>query len=151
MFLDVIDRLADGLDLLGLFVGDRELELILELHDQLHGIEAVGVEVVDEVRFAGDLALIDAHLLADDLDDFAFDVFHRCFREVGESASTRSGGGLGLSGCDYSRGLWVCKDAPYPANQPSSSRPIRAVNSACLASLTPLALSLTWPFRRPRR
>src|SRR4051812_23497092 len=33
--LDVVDRLADGLDLLGLLVRDGDLELLLQLHDQL--------------------------------------------------------------------------------------------------------------------
>src|SRR5437763_1047595 len=69
MLLDVVDRLADGLDLFGFLIGDRQLKLVLELHDQLDGIQRVGVEVVDEVGFAGDLALVHSHLLADDLDD----------------------------------------------------------------------------------
>src|SRR5437868_1160585 len=76
VFLDVVNRLADGLNLLGLFVGDREFELVLELHDQLDGVEGVGVEVVDEVGFARDLALIDAHLFAYDFDDLLFSFVH---------------------------------------------------------------------------
>src|SRR5690242_1417796 len=76
MLFDVIDRLADGLDLFGLFVGDRELELVLELHDEFYGVQRVGVQVVDEVGLAGDLALVHAHLLADDLDNLLVDVFH---------------------------------------------------------------------------
>src|SRR5688500_6121051 len=76
MFLDVIDRLSDGLDLFGFLVGDGQLELVLELHHEFYGVEGVGVQVVDEVRLAGDLALIDAHLLADDLNDLLIDVFH---------------------------------------------------------------------------
>ena len=48
MFLDVLDGLPDGLDLLGLFVGDGDIELLLELHDELDGVERVGSEVVDE-------------------------------------------------------------------------------------------------------
>src|SRR5687767_6513176 len=76
MFLDVVDRLPDGLDLLGLLVGDRELELVLELHHEFYGVERVGVQVIDEVRLAGDLALVDTHLLADDLNDLLVYVFH---------------------------------------------------------------------------
>src|SRR3954469_12823283 len=45
MFLDVLDRLAHGLDLLGLFVRDGDVELLFELHHQLDGIERVGAEV----------------------------------------------------------------------------------------------------------
>src|ERR1700722_3737314 len=35
MFLDVVDRLPDGLNLLSLLVGDRQFELVLKFHDQL--------------------------------------------------------------------------------------------------------------------
>src|SRR5262249_30739723 len=37
--LDVLDRRADGLDLLGILVGDGDLELVLELHHQLDGVQ----------------------------------------------------------------------------------------------------------------
>src|SRR4051794_5383619 len=37
MFLDVVDGLTHGLDLFGLFVGDRQLELVLELHHEFYG------------------------------------------------------------------------------------------------------------------
>src|SRR5206468_1093378 len=90
--LDVIDRLADGLNLFGLLVGDRQLKFVLELHDQLDGVEAVGVEVVDEVRFARDLALVNAHLLADDLDYLLLNVFHIAFpTQAFDTRTTRSG------------------------------------------------------------
>ena len=72
MLLDVIDRLADGLDLLGLLVGDGDVELFFELHHQLHGVERVGTEVVDEGGLPGDLVLGDSHLLADDFDHALF-------------------------------------------------------------------------------
>src|SRR5687768_11178484 len=39
VFLDVIDRLADGLDLFGFFVRDGQLELVLELHDEFYGVQ----------------------------------------------------------------------------------------------------------------
>src|SRR5207248_8476744 len=102
MFLDVIDRLSDGLDFLGLFVGDGELEFVLELHDELDGVEGIGVEVVDEVGLAGDLALVDAHLLADDLDDLLFSFVHN--------------GSWSVSGA------WVLWCFPCPSRAP---RPVR--------------------------
>src|SRR5687768_3025826 len=37
--LDVVDGLTHRLDLLGLFVGDRQLELVLELHHEFYGVE----------------------------------------------------------------------------------------------------------------
>src|SRR5688572_20715674 len=79
MPLDVVDGLADGLDLFGLLIGDREFELVLELHDEFYGVQRVGVEVVDEMGLARDLALVDTHLLADDLDDLRLNVVHILF------------------------------------------------------------------------
>src|SRR2546427_12084408 len=76
MFLDVINRLTHGLDLLGFLVRDGQLKLVFELHDQLDGVERVGVEVVDEVGFARNLALVHAHLFADDLDDLRIRFVH---------------------------------------------------------------------------
>src|SRR5688572_22388251 len=74
--LDVVDGLTHRLDLLGLFVGDRQLELVLELHYEFYGVERIGVQVVDEVGLARDLALVHTHLLADDFNDLLLDVFH---------------------------------------------------------------------------
>ena len=45
---DVVDRLLDGGDFLGLFVGNFRLEFFLQGHDQLHGVQRVSAEVVDE-------------------------------------------------------------------------------------------------------
>ena len=36
---DVVDRVADRLDLLRVFVRNRDLELVLELHDEFDGVE----------------------------------------------------------------------------------------------------------------
>src|SRR5262245_28399514 len=46
--LDEVHRVANGLDLLGLFVRDRDVEVVLELHDQLDCVERVRAEVLDE-------------------------------------------------------------------------------------------------------
>src|SRR5829696_6491122 len=66
---DVVDGLADRLDLLGILVRDLDPELILELHDQLDEIERVRVEVFLERRLLGDLALLDPELIGQDLLD----------------------------------------------------------------------------------
>src|SRR5437660_688380 len=58
VLFDVVDRLPDRLDLLRLFVRDGQLEFVLELHHQFYGVQRVGVQVIDEVGFAGDLALV---------------------------------------------------------------------------------------------
>src|SRR5690349_15461276 len=46
--LDEVHRVSDGLDLLGLFVRDRDVEVVLELHDQFDRVERVRAEVLDE-------------------------------------------------------------------------------------------------------
>src|SRR5687768_15374870 len=72
--LDVIDGLADSLNLLGFLIGNGGFELVFEFHDQLDGVETVGIQIVGEAGFARDLGFIDAHLLGNDVDDFGFDL-----------------------------------------------------------------------------
>src|SRR5688572_31085191 len=48
MALDVVDGLLDGGDLLGFLVGYLGLEFLLEGHYQLHRVERIRAEVVDE-------------------------------------------------------------------------------------------------------
>src|SRR3712207_2580734 len=49
--LDVVHGLLNGGDLLRFLVGYLGLELFFEGHDELHGVERVGAEVVHEGRF----------------------------------------------------------------------------------------------------
>src|SRR5207245_143533 len=65
--LDVLDRVADGHDLLGVLVGDLDVEVLLESHDELHRVERVRAQVLDELRVRGDLVLLHPELLDDDL------------------------------------------------------------------------------------
>src|SRR4249920_1079188 len=74
--LDVVDGLLHGGDLLGVFVRDLGLELLLERHHELDRVERIGAEVVDERRFVLDLRLVHPELLGDDLLDARFHVVH---------------------------------------------------------------------------
>jgi hypothetical protein len=65
--LDVLDGVADGDDLLGVLVGDLDVEVLLQGHDELDGIEGVGAQVLDELRVRVDVFLVDPELLDDDL------------------------------------------------------------------------------------
>src|SRR3954471_16236506 len=71
---DVVDGLADSRDLLGVLVRDLDPELVLELHDQLDEVERVGVEILLERRFLGDVRFLDSELFGQDfldpLEDF---------------------------------------------------------------------------------
>ena len=62
---------------LGGIVGNLAAELLLERHDQLDGVEAVGAEIVDEAGVVGDLVGLDAEMLDDDLLHALCDVAHR--------------------------------------------------------------------------
>src|SRR5919109_5680261 len=71
--LDVLDRVADGHDLLRLLVRDLDVEVLLQGHDELDGIEGVGAQVFDELRGRSDVVLLHSELLDDDLLDLVLD------------------------------------------------------------------------------
>src|SRR5581483_2942063 len=64
--LDVLDHVADGHDLLRVLVRNLDVEVLLQGHDELHGVERVGAEVFDELRVGIDVVLFHAELLDDD-------------------------------------------------------------------------------------
>src|SRR4051812_14119935 len=64
--LDIVDGVADRPDLLGGIVRNLDAELLLEGHDELDDVEAVGTQIVDEARFLGHLVGFDAEMLDDD-------------------------------------------------------------------------------------
>src|SRR5512139_2005627 len=73
---DVVDCLLDRGDLLGFVVRDLGLEFLLERHHELHRVERVRTEVVDERRLVLDLGLVDAELLGHDLLHPLLNVLH---------------------------------------------------------------------------
>src|SRR5678815_4657315 len=73
---DVVDRLLDRRDLFGVVIGNLGFEFLLERHHELHRVERIGAEVVDERGFVLDLRLVHAQLFGNDLLDALFDVFH---------------------------------------------------------------------------
>src|SRR6266550_506585 len=64
--LDVVDAFLDAGDLLGVLVRNLDPELLLERHHELHRVERVGAEVVDERGIGRHFLFIDAKLLHDD-------------------------------------------------------------------------------------
>src|SRR5581483_8589917 len=74
--VQVADRVADRAELLRVFVGDVDVELLLELHDQLDDVEAVGAEVLDEAGLVGELLALHTELLLDDVADLLSVVGH---------------------------------------------------------------------------
>src|SRR4029453_14940114 len=71
--LDVLHRIADAVDLLGVLVADLDLERLLERHAQLDGVERGGAEIVHERRLHRHLLGVDSELLDDDRLDLVFD------------------------------------------------------------------------------
>src|SRR5436190_18113439 len=65
--VEVVDGVLHGLDPLGVFVGHLESELLFERDDQVHHLQRVGVQVVDERRLGHNFLFADAKLLRDDL------------------------------------------------------------------------------------
>src|SRR3972149_2494702 len=66
VLFDVLHRLADFHDLLRVFVGDLDLELLFQRHHQFDHVQGVGPQVLHEGCLRGDLGLIHAQLLDDD-------------------------------------------------------------------------------------
>src|SRR5215208_7201816 len=64
--LDVLDGFLHARDLLGILIGDLDAELLFERHDQLHRVERVRTEVLDERGVVGHLFLVHAKLFHDD-------------------------------------------------------------------------------------
>ena len=70
MLLDVLDGVTYGSDLLSVLIRDLDIESLLELHDQLYGVELVCAQVVGEACFGYYLRLLDTQFVDDDLDNF---------------------------------------------------------------------------------
>src|SRR5262249_16897663 len=67
VLLEEFHRIANGQDCLGGVIGNLAAELLLESHDKLDGVEAVGAQVVDETRGVRHLVGLHAKVLHDDL------------------------------------------------------------------------------------
>src|SRR5882762_715680 len=64
---DVIDRVLHGADFLRVFIGNFNIEGLYESRGQFHGIEQIREQIVYERGARCDFALIDAHLVHQNL------------------------------------------------------------------------------------
>src|SRR6266511_2373280 len=76
LLMQVIHGIADRAQLLGFLVRDVDVELLLEGHDEIDSVEAVGAEVLHEAGVGGELFPLDPQLLDDDVLDLLFDFAH---------------------------------------------------------------------------
>jgi hypothetical protein len=99
---DEVDRLADGAHVLEVFLGHGDVEALLEAHDQLDEVEAVGVEVFLEAGVLDDRVGLDAQDLDRDLAECSEDfvTFHWMVPPVDANSSMGSAPGDGPTGED---------------------------------------------------
>src|SRR5688500_16391537 len=65
--VQISERISNCTKLLGVFIWDVDVELLLELHHQLDDVKAVRTEILDEARLVGQLLALDSELLLDDV------------------------------------------------------------------------------------
>ena len=66
MLLNVFYRIANGANVLGIFVLDLKVEFLLHRHDDLNEIKRIGVQITDELSAFNNLIGIDAKSLHGD-------------------------------------------------------------------------------------
>src|SRR5512135_1841661 len=76
LVVQVLHGVADGAQFLRLFVGDVDVEFLLERHYQLDGVETVRAEVLHEARFGLELVALDPELLDDDVLHLFLELLH---------------------------------------------------------------------------
>jgi hypothetical protein len=82
LLFDVIDGVADSLDLLIIFIRDLDSEFVFEFHHQLYDIQRIRFQVVDKRRFSIDIICINAQLIGDNPDYLFFSVRHEGLLQV---------------------------------------------------------------------
>lgn len=92
--LDEVDGSLDGGDLLDILLGDLDLELLLEGHDELDGVKGVGIEVGHEAGGVVELTL-HIELGLDDVADALLDVVGGHVEGGGAAEGGACGGGEG--------------------------------------------------------
>src|SRR6478672_7986839 len=76
LFVEIRHGIADGAELFRFLVGDIDVELLLERHHQLNGVETVAAEIFHETGIARELLAFDAELFDNDILDLLFHVAH---------------------------------------------------------------------------
>src|SRR5690606_6373112 len=65
--VEITQGISNGAELFGVLVGDVDVELLLEGHDELDRVEAVGAEILHEARLVRQLLPLDAEFLDNDV------------------------------------------------------------------------------------
>ena len=67
--MQVRHGITNGAQLLGIFIGNIDVEFLFEFHHQFHNVQRVGAEVFDEARFGRELLALHAELFFNDILD----------------------------------------------------------------------------------
>src|SRR5215204_3060015 len=65
MLVDILHRIRDGADVLGILVLDLEVEFLLHRHDDFDQIERIGVQIADELGVHCHFVFVDAEPVGD--------------------------------------------------------------------------------------
>ena len=82
MGIGVVDRVLNGRDLLRIFIGDLDAELVFESHHQLNRVQRIRTQISNKGLLAGDLRLFDTQLFCNDFLDARFNIAHGVPRRV---------------------------------------------------------------------
>src|SRR4029079_9324285 len=123
--LDVVHRVLDRLDLLGVFLGDLDLELGLEREHELDDRQGVRLQIVDERRLRAQLLFRDLELTADDFLDLFFDLYRRHGFLALEALIVQNG--RYINSPPLTRKTWPVM---YPASGPARNAAAPATSSA---------------------
>src|SRR6185503_21086315 len=63
VLLDIVDGISHTGYLFGVLVRNLNVELFLESHHQLNGVQRVGPQVIDEPRVSGDFRLVNTEFI----------------------------------------------------------------------------------------
>src|SRR5579875_2248544 len=88
VLLDVVDRVLYGLDLLGVLVGNLEVEGFLKLHHQFDHVERIGAQVLLKAGAGRDFGFVHLQLLDDDLFHLFFNGHAYLLDDVSELKGT---------------------------------------------------------------
>src|SRR6266403_1864576 len=74
---DILDNVADCLQLFGVFIRDFDRKFFLKCHYQFDDIQRIRAQILNEGRLWRDLLRVDAQLLDNNVLNFLFDRFFR--------------------------------------------------------------------------
>ena len=152
MRFDVTDRILDGGDLLGVFVGNFDSESFFERHHEFHRIERVGAEIIDERCRRRHFGFVHTELFHNNLFDLIFSrrshsktslVVRPCFKQIADYrsplkafSSDFSSSALNIA-ADLSAARIKSKQAPCPGRLQQTCALLRPASTEHSPAIAP--------------